>query len=318
MQRRNFVILGLAAASVAACQRAQATDPVAVASAALPDAPPGTDLQVPGRYYWEPLFRYNNTSNGAEVEEVRTVRRKTVVRTRDMVRTSTTIKEVWDFKSEASVKFKYLGADIGGKINVDYHSEVAREVETIRETNVDTEEEVTIQRTFRVPAGANLTVYRLMFESPAGIVETELLSTEPDPEIQVRLRFGIERSIPGLQEVLHVLQQIHPGEHNIVEWETIRNSIVSSSTLTDDEQFRQLVETLGRTSPSRSNITEWRAIRATCAEILSDWDAFVRPALFHKLLRRFLATHPRRDNQGEWAAIRGVSDQVIQNSRRIV
>jgi hypothetical protein len=267
---------------------------------------------VQGKYYWELVFNFDNTSNNLPITRNHTVYTRKTVETKEFLRNKFNISAGFKFDNQTSASVKFEGVGEGSEsVSYQVHLDLAHELERTSETAGGSVREETVATTYTVGGGMKLALYQLCYVSDSVSTRTDTVSTASGSDVLVDLRFSCIKRIPGLQQILDAFGRIRPREDNKEEWLQIRNSVVRYSDRPQDQAFKAFVEVLKGINPGRDNRDEWAEIRTTCGELLQDWDSTEHTLLLKKLLNRFLQTEPREDNREEWATIRGTSDKIV-------
>src|SRR5690349_2049868 len=90
---------------------------------------------VPGRYFWELLFSFENTGNGPIVE-TRKVTRTRTVNSRQFLSNTFKISSGFSFKNKSSISLSFEGlADGSTESEYSFHVELADELVKTSETS---------------------------------------------------------------------------------------------------------------------------------------------------------------------------------------
>ena len=264
-----------------------------------------------GRYHWEMIFYYDNSDNTGTIVDRKKIRRKKTVDSKHFMSNKFRAETGYSFRNKSSLSLKYDGIAEGStEMEYNFHVDLANELVKTAETADSIEEETEREQEYTVGPGGKLALYQLCYSSDGMSHRTDTISTTPHADVMVELKFTCVKQILGLREMLEQFSHTFPNSSNRPEWNNIRNSIVEYSDRTEEEAFRNLVETLRTIKPYRDNKPEWAEIRKTCEQILHDWDVKGKQVLMHKLAYRFSITKPNRDNKPEWQAIRDLSDEI--------
>jgi hypothetical protein len=275
-------------------------------------------INATGRYFWELVFSLDNSGNSGSITRSTKIRSERKTSFKELLTNKFNIQTAYTLNSKSSVSLKFDGlGDGSGSTDQSLHLEVANDIVRSTETGVETNEVAEFEEVFNIAGGGKLEVYRLCYATDGGIRKSDIIATQPKDDIFVNLRFTAQTRILGLNEILDRFLNTFPGSSNVVEWQNIRNGIVSISDRSSEEKFRGFVEILSGVTPGHENTVEWANIRQTCSEILADYDSKDKQDLFKKLLTRFLVTVPGSSNTVEWARIRDVSSNVLNSTSQI-
>lgn len=267
-------------------------------------------VAVEGRYYWSLLFDYENPNSTGSIVRKQRITRKRTVDSKYFMSHNFDVKTGFSFRNKSSASLKFDGVTASSETEWNFHLDLAYQLVKTVETAEKIEEESVLEEEYTIGPGGRLALYQLCYSSDGVSHTTDTTSTTPRDDVVVRLKFTCVKHILGLNDMLEQFSHTFPNSANKPEWENIRNSIVEYSDRTEEEAFRNFVETLRTVKPHRDNKPEWTAIRETCEEILHDWDARDKQDLFNKLAYRFSVTKPNRDNKPEWQAIRDLADEI--------
>lgn len=272
---------------------------------------------VDGRYFWQLVFDYDNTDNSGEIKHEYKARQKRVITSRDLISHRFSINAGFSYANQKSASIVFEGVvDVGASTEYKFHIETAYELQKTSETSetIETEHEET--RTYVIGPHSKVRLYQLCYTTDGVHLATNIFVTNPKPDVHVQLKFSCVKNILGFDEVLQQFSNTFPGRDNRVEWERIRESIMSNRSASQRDQFRAFVECLSGITPGRDNKIEWELIRKTCGEIKAEFETKDMQVLFNKLLHRFSNTTPGSSNTLEWQAIRDVSKRILAGIRQ--
>ncbi|WP_355290996.1 hypothetical protein [Methylobacterium sp. EM32] len=272
---------------------------------------------VDGRYFWQLVFDYDNTHNSGEIKHEYKTRQKRVITSRELISHRFSVNTGFSYgnKQSASVVFEGV-VDVGASTEYKFHIETAYELQKTSETSetIETEHEET--RTYVIGPHSKVSLYQLCYTTDGVQLATNIFVTNPKPDLNVKLKFSCIKYILGFDDILLQFSRTFPGSDNKVEWERIRESIMSHRSASQRDQFRAFVESLSGITPGRDNKVEWELIRKTCEEIKAEFETKDMQVLFNKLLHRFSTTTPGSSNRVEWQAIRELSQRILAGMRQ--
>lgn len=276
-------------------------------------------VRVQGRYFWELIFSYDNQDNDqARLVHTDYYRVGKTVNVKRFIRNVFRKSSSYKSSVESSISLKFGGiVDIGGssELAASTHLELSSELERGAELDTTIDEYREVRREIEVGPKAKVELFRLCYEMEGSVIRTDIVSTKRKAELDdvtVELGFVLIERIVGINELLAVLVSTVPRNYNKKAWRRIRDTIVSNWHKSEEEAFKALVTQLGQTKPNDKKRL-WSSVRATCAEILRDWEQVDRNHLFTKLLVRLANTRPsvEKKNKGYWERIRTTCDDLL-------
>ena len=272
---------------------------------------------VPGRYFWELVFDYDNSKNTGDIERKVITEKTRKVRSKEFLSNTFNIHAGFTFKNESRASLTVEGIGEGStQAEYGYHLELADELVKTTETAEEIDEKTVVEQMYTVTGGSHLSLYELVYVMSGAYQKTGVVSTTTRKEVLVNLKFKIAKRILGLPEILDLFSKTVPKSENTREWKSIRDTIVQSGDQTQEEAFLAFLEVLSGIAPEHANRQEWADIRATCDEITEAWESD-KQLLFKKLLLRFSVTAPAADNQREWDAIRSLSNEILGELKQL-
>lgn len=275
-----------------------------------------TEIICHGKYYWQLVFDYDNSNNSGSIDEEFVIKENKVVDKKEFLKKKLNIQHNYTFNSQTSFSIKYVESVLESNLNstntYNVHDAIAKEYETISDTNERHEYETIHKKKYTIGPHSKLQLYMLCYETDGATVKTGIVSTSPNKNYNIIIKFNVTMYILGLNELESRLMNTFPGIDNISEWRRIRDVIIQNSTKPDEQRFLELVKVMNQTHPGSSNRVEWNDIRGTCNEILQEWST-EKQLLFIKLLKRLSTIHPSVDNKKEWGEIRSVVDNILNH-----
>lgn len=267
-----------------------------------------------GKYYWELIFNYVNSDN-VQIEELIEIREKWTVNKKDFIREKLNVNFGYSYNQQTSFSMKYLSTvqlEGSSSFALNLHEEVAKELVTERERFESYEKEVIHKRKYVIGSNGRLSLYRLCYVSDGTVVKSNIVSTDPNlEEVIVSVNYSVTPRILGLRDIENVLANTRPNNYNIFHWNDIRNTIVSSFNQDEETRLKNLVVEMGKVNPKNANKGEWAEIRATCSEILREWNSVdMKQLSLNKLLFRLSLIKPKNTNVWEWSVIRDMANKI--------
>lgn len=279
--------------------------------------PVQVEKTIPGTYFWELIFSYDNSTNTGEITDKLKYTRKRTINYETTLTESFKITSRFSLKEKLSATLLFKGVTVGADAEFNHHLETANDLTRTSNSSEKIEEELIREQEFIIGPGGKLEIYRLCYLSSGVVYKTDVLATAKKAEARVELAYICRLCILGLEEISNQLRETRPQRDNIAEWNNIRNTIISTSDKDEETSFKALVTTLSQTNPTRENIWEWNSIRTTSNEILTIWDQTPKQLLMRKLLTQLSTIVPGRANTFEWAAIRSVANELLTNIKTV-
>lgn len=278
-----------------------------------------SELRVTGRYYWELLFNLDNSKNKASITLKESYEYIKKINYKNFLKNTNNIKAEYTYENKIAASLEFLRAKASSEISHSFHIEMSNELIVGFEKCEEITEKKKVDKEFIIGPRSTLKVYRLVYEAAGQIFKSDIISSEPEPEVIIDLDFLYKTYLPGFDKLVNVLVNTRPGKDNIKEWEKIRDNIIEYSDVKSNNiRFHELLKVLSITTPSRDNRLEWSSIRETCNQILSSWDTSDDKIPFLKKLTARLATiTPGSSNKIEWAKIREVSNIINSNIKHL-
>lgn len=269
--------------------------------------------RVPGRYFYELVFDYDNSKNkNTTIVEKHTYTISKDINFLNFLMGKFGVKSQYIYNNQYINSIKFISVEEVEATNLTVHKQIATDLVNQQQKNSNITESSTLDREYKIGPGDQLSVYQLCYEMDGVLVKSDIFSSSLKPDLHVNLKFGGEQRILGLPELLDQLSTTSPVIHNIGEWQAIRDKIQTYNEKDSKLAFANVIDAFLATNPHR-NILEWNQIRQTSAEIKADFDKSETQILFLKLLTRLSNIHPLEDNKLEWQAINALSYRLLKD-----